>query len=168
MSTIVRTYAIGDRADITSISATQSTKYKLGDRVIIYDDSKKVTTEYMYVYANGGCTKYGVYDIAYTGTAGTEVQAIAVASSSVYSLKCVAQVAITSTYYGWVAVKGYVTYLATGSTATALSFGKAINGAATATNETATRGTNSIIMCITTATGTSTVGYLLGERSLVA
>jgi hypothetical protein len=168
MSTIVRTYALGNRDDITAISSTQSTKYKLGDRVVIYDDSKKVTTEYMYVYANGGCTKYGVYDIAYTGTAGQEVQAIAVASSAVYSLKCVAQVTITNTYYGWVAVKGYVTYLATSSTATANSYGKAANGVNTATNETATRGTNSIIMCITTASGTSTVGYLLGERSVVA
>jgi len=168
MSNIVRSYALGIASDVTAISSTQSTVYKLGDRMVIYDSVKKVTTEYMYVYSNGGCSQYGVYNIAYTGTAGKEVQAIAVASSAVYSLKCVAQVAITNTYYGWVAVRGYVTFLATSSTATTLYYCKAINGAATATNESATRGTNSIIMCIATATGTSTTGYLLGERSLVA
>ena len=168
MSQIIRKYALAVAQDLTSNSATQSSVYKLGDTMTVYDDSKKVTTTYMYVQSNGGATKYGVYDIAYTGTAGSEVQAIAVASSAVYSQKCVAQTALTTLYYGWVAIKGYVTFLATSSTATSGYFVKAINGAATATNESATRGTNSIIMCITTATGTSTVGYMLGERTLVA
>ena len=168
MSQIVRTYALGEFQDLANPTSTMSTVYKLGDKVVVYDDSKKVTTTYMYVYANGGCTKYGVYDIAYSGTAGQEVQAIAVASLAVYTQKCVAQVAITTTYYGWVAIKGYVTYLAESSTATSGYFGKAVNGKTTSTNENGTRGTNSIIMCITTASGTSTVGYLLGERTVVA
>ena len=166
----VRTYAMAALSDLTTTSntATQSTIYKLGDRVIIYDDSQKVANEYIYVYSNGGCAQYGVYGTVYTGTSGTEVEALAPASSSVYMLHGVAPVAITSTYYGWLQIRGICTYLATSSTATAGYFGKAINGANTATDESATRGTNSILVCTATATGTSTTGYLLGERNLVA
>jgi len=168
MSQIIRTYAMANQSDITTISATQSTIYKLGDRCIVYDNTTKVANEYMYVQSNGGCTKYGVYGIVYTGTAGSEVTTLLPASSSVYMLHGVAQVAITTAYYGWIQIKGNCTYLATSSTATAGYFGKAINGANTATDESATRGTNSILICKTTATGTSTAGYLLGERNLVA
>lgn len=170
MSKIIRTYALAQLSDLTSTSntSTQNPNYKLGDRVVIYDDAAKVTNEYIYVYSNGGCTQYGVYGVSFAGVAGTEVQSTAVASSSVYMLYGVAPVAITTTYYGWLQIKGNCTVLATASTATVSYFGKAVNGVNTATNESATRGTNSILMFTATATGTTTTAYLLGERSLVA
>ena len=167
---IIRTYALAQLSDLTTTSntVTQNPNYKLGDRVVIYDEAYKVANEYIYVYSNGGCAQYGVYGIAYTGTAGTEVQSLLPASLAVYQLFGVAPVAITTLYYGWLQVKGICTYLATSSTATATYFGKAVNGVNTATDESATRGTASILMCTATATGTSTTGYLLGERVIVA
>lgn len=168
MSQIIRTYAIVDAGDITKISLTQSTVYKLGDRVIVYDDTVKTAKEYVYVKSSGGCVVYGVYAITYSGTAGSEVLASAVASSAVYGLYGVAPVAITDAYYGWLQIKGVCTAKSTGNT-TITHFGKAINAAATATDE-SSRGTNSILVWkATQSAGAANVSaYLLGERSLVA
>ena len=167
MSNIIRTYALGNMDDVTTASATQNASYKLGDRMKVNVDGEAGAREYMYVQSNGGATKYGAYAITYSGTAGSEVQASAVATSSVYGLMGVSPIAVTTLYYFWIQIKGKCTALATSSTATATYFGKPANGVATITNETATRGTSSMIMWITTATGTSTVGYLLGERVIV-
>jgi hypothetical protein len=164
---IIRTYALGNMDDVTTASATQNASYKLGDRMRIYNDGDKVAKEYIYVQSNGGASQYGAYAVTYSGTAGSEVQASAVATTSVYGLYGVAPIAVTTLYYFWLQIKGKCTALATSSTATATYFGKPANGVATITNESATRGTSSMIMWITTATGTSTVGYLLGERIIV-
>ena len=168
MSQIIRTYALGNMSDLTAISSTQSTVYKLGDKMVVYDDTLKVSNVYMYVKSSGGCAQYGVYAITFSGTAGAEVLASAVASSAVYGLYCVAPVAITDAYFGWVQIKGSCTAKSTGNT-TISHFGKAINAAATATDE-SSRGTNSVLVWKATqsAGAANVAAYLLGERALVA
>ena len=114
---IVRQYGLVQMSDLTTPSSTQSSVYRLGDVVEVYDDAKKCTQQYTYVYAPGALTAYVPYNVTNTGTAGQEVKAIAPAQlSAPVALIGVPQVAFTSGYYGWVLTKGKGTGVLTAST----------------------------------------------------
>ena len=106
MSELIRKYAIGSFSDLATPTEDQSDVYKLGDVVEIVDSSNKVTTQYMYVKSHDTLIVKNAYVIQYSGTAGEEVLTADIAPLAVYQLIGVPQVAFTSGYYGWVAIKG--------------------------------------------------------------
>jgi hypothetical protein len=114
---------LGNETDLTTPTATQDGTLKLGQILEINDSTLKSLKKYMYVKASGALSKYGVYIIRYGGTAGAEVVAtLSIDTSSaplkdVYwqSIPCVAEVAFTDTYYGWVCIQGTTTVATVGS-----------------------------------------------------
>jgi hypothetical protein len=110
---VIRTYGLANASDLTTPTSTQSSIYRLGDVVEVYDDTVKDIRQYMYVKAHtAGLTAYQPYVVTHTGTSGAEWMTGAVVSTLFpVNLVCVPQVAFTASYFGWVAIKGRVTAL---------------------------------------------------------
>lgn len=164
-----RTYALGNISDTTITSTTQSTVYKLGDVVDVFDEDSKVTTKYMYIYARASLAQYGLYQITYTGVSGQEVGATTFpASSAVYIRVCVPQVAIASGSYGWVAIQGNCNITST-TDVTSGEYGDGIKSIATCTDSGATKTIYSVGLFKAARTGSGTVAfYLFNERINIA
>jgi hypothetical protein len=153
-------------ADLVTPTSTQ--KFPLGLEIATGNVSNGTRKVWKYIQADNALSQYGIYTIkgVYASNAVT-VKAQTPATSSVYQMKGVAPVAFTDEYYGFVQIEGNCTILATSSTGTAGNFVKAINAAATVTDESTTRGTASVALCLVTAAGASTTYALLGEPSTV-
>lgn len=100
-----------DTDDLTNPSSTR--KYELGARYVDNSDTNAIKKEYVYVKAHGALTQYQPYQISVVNTAGAEVSTKAPATTASGATVVVPQVAVTSGYYAWVAVKGIVTVLTT-------------------------------------------------------
>jgi len=160
-----RKYPLGSINDIDTTATTQHAHYRLGDVADIFDDSNKVVTRYMYIYARNALAKYGLYRITYANVAGTEVGAATFpAVSATYISVCVPQVAIASGSYGWVAVEGRCNVTSTGSV-TKDHFGDGIKSIATCTDSGTTRTIYTVGTFTAARTGSGTVGiYLFNQR----
>ena len=160
-----RTYPLGGFSDLVTTSTTQSGAYKLGDEVVIFDDSLKTTTTYQYVYARNALAQYGLYRITHKSVAGQEVGAETFpAVSAVYIRACVPQVAIASGSYGWVAVEGDC-YVTSTTDVVKGEFGDGIKSIATCTDSGASKTIYSVGVFKAARTGSGTVEiHLFNER----
>lgn len=164
----VQDFSSISEAELTTPTSIQ--RFPLGLEVVTSNPfgTSKNRKVWKYIQADNALSQYGIYTIkgVYASNAVT-VKAQTPATSTVYQQKGVAPVAFTDEYYGFIQIEGDCTILATSSTGTAGNFVKAINGAATVTDESTTRTTASVALCLVTASGASTTYTLLGDKSTV-
>jgi len=164
--TVYQRLALGNYLDLTVPTATA--EYTLGVEVEMLVSGETAKKVYKYVKAGSALTAKGAYVIANTGTPGAEVTTAAPATTAVPVQGCVANVAFTSGYYGFVQIEGDTTVVSTGAT-TKLNTATLANGVTTVTDEagtTETALTVGIFKDTLGATGDATL-YLLGNGKKV-
>jgi hypothetical protein len=160
--TLVKRFSLGNISELTIPATTQA--YPLGMRIQIEDDTKRAIKEFIYVKAHDALTAYVPLILTYGSTAAAEVVTAATAKSSVYTRIVVPQVAFTSSsYYGFVQVKGDATITISSGNAVAGQVCKAYD--ATCVDETAATITvYSFGMFTAARTGAGDVAVYLFDR----
>ena len=157
MSITIFKESIGNQADLKLATTAALRTCPLGHRIRVYDDTKELEQEFIYLYASSGqATQYVPYVIAYGYTTGTEVQTKTpvAPSASTGTLAfngtvceiCVPQITATSGLYFWAQTKGTATVAVTASSA-AIAAGKEVGIIA---------GTSVVVFTSTTGNATNT------------
>ena len=161
MSLISIGLPLGNIGDLITPSSTQI--YPLGYTVSFKDTATTAIKRYMYVKSHTTLTALQPYLVLQTGTAGAEwVTAAPIAG--VNNLVCVAPVAFTASYFGFVQIEGYCNAIADGvvpATGWAALPTAATGFLAASTDVAAPDATGACCaQCIVASTGsTSTAGY---------
>lgn len=163
--TLVKRFSLGNISELTVPSTTQA--YPLGMRIQIEDDTERAIKEFVYVKAHDALTAYVPLILTYGSTSGSEVTTAATAKLSTYQRIVVPQVAFTSSsYYGFVQVKGDATITISSGNAVAGQVCQAYD--ATCVDEgAATLTTYSFGMFTAARTGAGDVAIYLFDRMVV-
>ena len=168
MKPIEARFALGSEQDLTVPTSTQ--KYPLGFVYECEDSNTKTIQKFMYVYGGSGLTANLPYMISYTSTTAQEIKPITPATfGDPGKIICVPQVAIASTYYGFVQIQGYCE-AAIAASITAGYYLSVENSATTFTSdETTTPSNETVAVAIDATTGAATgTIYLNGRKAIIA
>ena len=181
MITVIKE-SIPSQSDLTNATTAANHTIPLGHRITVWDDSKEMEKEYIYLQiSTGKGTAYVPYVVNYTGTTGLEVNTGAPSCSTGIGAQgniselVVLPVTCTSGMYAWGQTKGAALCAITASTAplAAAKLIGVINAAAVVSSTTgAAAGTQpsnafGIVTASATSSATSVAVNLYGRLALV-
>lgn len=164
---ILNRQALANIQDLTTPSATA--KYPIGFEVSIMDNSTGYMKKYIYVKnLNDVTAAKAAVVVGLSGTAGSELVIAAPATSAVYQIAGVVNMAVAANYYFFLQIYGDTTVVSTTDTV-AGNTAILANGVTTVTDSGAATETGETIGVIkTTATGSVDVSlFLLGKRIII-